>query len=140
MHVLTFDSWGYLFMDALLGSADSVRVREVARWGYKDEPVTDRIFAFRQPGLNADLMSFSTWSILGGNYSTLLDPSTLAETSNTVFGTFFQHFVPENGSSGGGRAYMPLNFTLPGELVPIMNDSYATSSTPLAARRLSGQE
>jgi hypothetical protein len=130
MHMITLDSWGYLFMDALLGAADSARVREVARWGYKDEPVNDRIFAFRQPGLNVDMMSFSTWSILGGNHSALLDPSKLAETSNTVFSTFFQHFVSENSSSCGGRAYMPLNYTLPGDFLPIMNIS---STTELAS-------
>lgn len=109
-------------MDAMLGAADSGRVAVTQRWGYNDEPINDRIFAFRQTGYNSDMMSYATWSILEGNYSALLDPSLLAETSSSVFGTFFQHFVSENGSSGGGRAYMPLNYTLPGDFLPIVNE------------------
>lgn len=100
-------------MDALLGAADSARVQGVTKWGYKDEPFTDRIFGFRQPGLNADVMSFSTWSILGDNYLALPGPSTLENTSNIVFSRFFRHFVSENSSTGGGKAYMPLTLHFP---------------------------
>jgi hypothetical protein len=116
-------SYGYLFLDAMLDAADYARVTMTPRWGYYDEPINDRIFTFRQTGYNSDMMSFATYSMLEGNHSALLDPVQLANASNTVFAKFFQHFVSEDASSGGGRAYMPLNYTLPGDLLPIVNSS-----------------
>lgn len=114
-------SYGYLFMDALLGAADSQRFISTARWGYNDEPLADRMYTIKMTGLNADLMSYATWSTLKGNYSALLDPATLENSAKSVFTTFFQHFVSTDSASGGGRAYQLLNYSLPADLGPIMN-------------------
>ncbi|CZR68661.1 uncharacterized protein PAC_18560 [Phialocephala subalpina] len=114
-------SYGYLFMDAMLGAADSQRFVSTSRWGYEDEPLHDRMYSIKMPGLNADLMSYAIWTSLNGNISALLDPSILETSASSVFTTFFQHFVAENSASGGGRAYQLLNYSLPGDLGPIVN-------------------
>jgi hypothetical protein len=137
--MLTGDSYGYLFMDAMLGAADEFSSRTAPRWGYGDEVLNERLFVFRQPGLNVDLMSFAIWSLLGGDISKLLDPEILSETANKVFATFFQHFVSDT-SGGGGRAFQTLDYSLPTDLQPAINQTGSTltayqdhnSSTPVS--------
>jgi hypothetical protein len=123
--MLTGDSYGYLFMDAMLGAADEFSSRTAPRWGYGDEVLNERLFVFRQPGLNVDLMSFAIWSLLGGDISKLLDTEILSETANKVFATFFQHFVSDT-SGGGGRAFQALDYGLPADLLPAINQNGST--------------
>ena len=49
--------------------------------------------------------------------------SILQESVNLVFATFFQHFLSENSTGGGGRAYISIKYTLPGDLLPILNQT-----------------
>jgi len=126
--MLTGDSYGYLFIDALLGAADEFSSQTAPRWGYGDEVLNERLFVFRQPGLNADLMSFAIWSLLGGDISKRPDTEILSETANKVFATFFQHFVSDT-SGGGGRAFQTLDYGLPADLLPAINQTGSTLTT-----------
>jgi hypothetical protein len=75
----------------------------------------DQAFNMRDntTGLNLDFMSYAAYAQVGFNPTALLDPDTLARTSQKVFSTFFQHFVSNNVSHElGGYVYQPIGTKL----------------------------
>ena len=111
MYLLTLlNSYGFLFLDAMMKAADLTTLQGVDVLGYNDyEPVIDRTFNFRSPGLNMDFMTYSMCSLVSNDLEALLDPDVQASTASKVFGTFFQHFVSSNVTGQGSWAYQPLN-------------------------------
>jgi len=64
-------------------------------------------------GLNLDFMSYAAYAQVGFDPIALLDPEVLANTSQKVFSTFFQHFVNSNLSrESGGYVYQPRGMEL----------------------------
>lgn len=85
-------SYGYLFHDILLGAADSARIGQTPRT-YQTEDLSDNTYNLRTPGLNTDLPSLTTLSLVSPNLTALLSPSTLSTLSSASFSLFFQHFL-----------------------------------------------
>ena len=103
-------SYGFLFLDAMLHSADLTTLGGVDVIGYPDyEPVSDRTFNFRAPGLNMDFMTYAMYRLAGSDLEALLDPNVQAQTANRVFSTFFQHFVSSNITDQGSSIYRPID-------------------------------
>ena len=74
-------------------------------------------------GLNVDFMSYAAYTEAGNDPTALLDAKTLAEKSEKVFSTFFQHFVSSNLSNENGNwVLQPIDQQLeidpPMELIP----------------------
>jgi hypothetical protein len=79
------------------------------------DSMIDQVFNMRDntTGLNLDFMSYAAYAQVGFNPTALLDPETLARTSQEVFSTFFQHFVSNNVSHElGGYVYQPIGTNL----------------------------
>ena len=86
---------------------------------YPVENLYDRTFNFRQTGLNADFMSYSALALQDNDIEALLDAQILYETSNHVFGTFFQHFVGDNVSmESGSYGFQKIDAAVPWDLGP----------------------
>ncbi|KAH8599119.1 hypothetical protein B0O99DRAFT_613050 [Bisporella sp. PMI_857] len=115
-------SYGYLFNDMLLSAANSARLGNLASEQYATENLSDRTFNFRLPGLNVDLMSYTSLALVKNNSSALLDPNILGNISSTVFSMFFKHFVhaPVSPNIGlyanGSWGLQPRGATLPQDL------------------------
>ncbi|KAH7070940.1 hypothetical protein FB567DRAFT_211696 [Paraphoma chrysanthemicola] len=101
-------SYGVMFLDTLLGSAD----RQVGRHGKSwYEETSQNAFVFRDAknGINLDLMTYSMFTLAGQDPEALLNFTTLATTADQTFQTFFQQFVnSELSLSKGGYAYQPI--------------------------------
>ncbi|KAH7062854.1 hypothetical protein BKA63DRAFT_497254 [Paraphoma chrysanthemicola] len=101
-------SYGVMFLDSLLGSAD----RQVGRSGKSwHEGTSQNAFVFRDAnnGINLDLMTYSMFTLAGQDLEALLNFTTLATTADQTFQTFFQQFVNNELSlSKGGYAYQPI--------------------------------
>ena len=71
----------------------------------------DRVYNMRDDttGLNIDFMSFAAYTDVGYDPTALLDAKTLAERSQKVFSTYFQHFMSNSISSKyGNRVLQPI--------------------------------
>ena len=128
-------SHGVLFQDALLHAADLTVFWPGGRseaGDSKTEDLSDTNFNFRlrDQGLNVDLMSYSMYSLAGGDLDILTNPTQMATLGNKVFSTFFQHFVSYN-TTNGGWAYQRINSTLPSNLGTIEGSSYQDTNTTL---------
>lgn len=77
----------------LLGAADSARIGQDQASTNQTEDLSDGTYNIRFPGLNVDLMSYTSLAMVQNNNSALLDPSILSNVSSAVFSRFFQHFV-----------------------------------------------
>jgi hypothetical protein len=83
--------------------------------GPYNRDLLDKVFNMRDntTGLNLDFMSYAAYAQVGFDPTALLDPETLAKTSQKVFSTFFQHFVSNNMSRElGGFVYQPIGMNL----------------------------
>ena len=113
-------SYGIIFMDALLSSANLNLVGAMdAVTGYDSlyEDLQDLTFNIRSPGLNVDYMSYSMFSMVNKDPRALLDPKTLETMANKTIATFFQHFASSNVSMGtGGWVFQDVNYTLPSDI------------------------
>jgi hypothetical protein len=101
-------SFGVLFLDALLGSAD--RSHGVGVSYYED--LDQNAFVFRDPnkGVNVDLMTYSMYTLANNDPEALLNYTTLASHADRTFQTFFQQFVSSGLSlKTGGYTYQPIN-------------------------------
>jgi hypothetical protein len=99
-------SFGVLFLDSLLGTAD----RSWYTGEYRTE-VGHNAFTFRDEnnGINMDLMTYSMYTLAEKNPEALLNFTTLATYADRTFQAFFQHFVSSGLSlSKGGFAYQPI--------------------------------
>ena len=128
-------SHGVLFQDALLHAADLSVFWPGGRSEAGDswtEDLSDTNFNFRlrDQGLNVDLMSYSMYSLAGGDLATLTDSTQMQVLGSRIFSTFFQHFVSYN-TTNGGWAYQPINSTLPSNLGTIAGSSYQDTNTTL---------
>ncbi|KAF2824341.1 hypothetical protein CC86DRAFT_354293 [Ophiobolus disseminans] len=97
-------SFGVLFLDSLLGSAD--------RSTSTNENLNENSFNIRDQnnGIAMDLMTYSMYTLADKNPDALLNFTTLAAYADRTFQTFFQHFVNSGLSlSKGGLAYQPIN-------------------------------
>jgi hypothetical protein len=97
-------SFGVMFLDSLLGSAD--------RNAYTEEDIGENAFVIRDPnnGISMDLMTYSMYTLANKDPNALLNFTTLAAYADRTFQTFFQHFVNNGLSlSKGGLAYQPIN-------------------------------
>jgi hypothetical protein len=67
--------------------------------------IRDRVYNMRDndTGLNVDFMSYAAYADAGLDPTALLDARILAEKSQKVFSTFFQHFVSSNLSNENGN-------------------------------------
>jgi hypothetical protein len=64
-------------------------------------------------GLDLDFMLYTAYAQVGFDPTALLDPETLAKTSQKVFSTFCQHFVSNNKSRElGGYVYQAIGTNL----------------------------
>ncbi|KAF1939981.1 hypothetical protein EJ02DRAFT_504445 [Clathrospora elynae] len=100
-------SFGVLFGDALLGSADRNPVIIS-----QPETLYDNAFVIRDPNheINMDLMTNSMYALFDKNAEALLDYKTLVDMANRTFQTFFQHFVNSGLSlDKGGFTYEAIN-------------------------------
>jgi hypothetical protein len=101
-------SYGVLFLDSLLGSAD----RQIGRSGRASyEALSENAFVFRDPnnGINMDLMAYSMYTLAEQDPEALLNYTILAGHADRTFQTFFQQFVnSELSLSKGGYAYQPI--------------------------------
>lgn len=86
-----------------------------SRPGSSEEPTynvhKDRVYNMRDDttGLNIDFMSFAAYADVGYDPTALLDAKTLAERSQKVFSTYFQHFMSNSISSKyGNRVLQPI--------------------------------
>jgi hypothetical protein len=99
-------SFGVLFLDSLLGTAD--------RSWYSGERKTEsgsNAFTFRDAnnGINMDLMTYSMYTLAEKDPAALLNFTNLATYADRTFQAFFQHFVnSELSFSKGGFAYQPI--------------------------------
>jgi hypothetical protein len=87
------------------------------------DSLKDKVFNMRDnaTGLNLDFMSYAAYAQVGLDPTALLNAETLANTSQKVFSTFFQHFVSNNISRElGGYVYQPIGMKL--SVNPPMND------------------
>ena len=128
-------SHGVLFQDALLHAADLSVFWPGGRSQDGDsftEDLSDTNFNFRlrDQGLNVDLMSYTMYSLAGGDLNTLTNPTQMQALGTKVFSTFFQHFVSYN-TTNGGWAYQRINATLPSNLGPITGSTYQDTNTTL---------
>ncbi|KAF2035152.1 hypothetical protein EK21DRAFT_84780 [Setomelanomma holmii] len=101
-------SFGVLFLDSLLGSADR-QTGSVGRASY--EAVTQNAFVFRDErnGINMDLMTYSMYTLAKQDSDALLNYTTMARLADQTFQTFFQQFVNSGLSlSKGGYAYQTI--------------------------------
>lgn len=89
-------------------------------------------------GLNIDFMSYAAYADVGYDPTALLDAKTLAERSQKVFSTYFQHFMSNNISSEYGNwvlqpigqqlhvgppmSFMPTQYAPGGSLAPNFED------------------
>ena len=136
-------SHGVLFVNGLLGAADTSKFSEPDDWtdpvskqALDDilENVEDKTFNFRDPGLNVDMMSYSMLSLVGNNHQALLDLTTLERTAQKTFTAMFQHFVHHDLSfDDGGYVYQSLTEVAP-DLGPAKIPS--TSTPPASPPRL----
>jgi hypothetical protein len=87
------ESYGVLFLSALLGASDLKGIREDDY--YTNENLDDTTFNIRDTanGLNLDLMSYSMYKLGGENSRALLNATTLSTLAQSTFQTFFQHYV-----------------------------------------------
>ena len=114
-------SFGQLFNRALLQSASLRYMGSCLATGFcKEEDLDDRTFNIRQPGLNADFMSYSMLSLVDNDHEALLDPLQLAKLASKVYSTYFQHFAIYNTSAtgNGGWAFQRINDTVPSDIPP----------------------
>ncbi|KAF1913324.1 hypothetical protein BDU57DRAFT_504408 [Ampelomyces quisqualis] len=98
-------SFGVLFLDSLLGTADKQESLSVY------ERTDFNAFAFRDQnhGISMDLMTYSMYLLARKDPEALLNYTTLATYANRTFQTFFQHFVnSELSLDKGGFAYQPI--------------------------------
>lgn len=102
-------SYGILFLDSLLGSADRRdEVLYVPYW----EDLKDNAFVIRDQkrGLNMDLMTYSMFALANKDPDALLDYTTLVELADRTFQAFFQQFVNSGLSfQKGGYAYQRID-------------------------------
>lgn len=127
-------SFGVLFLDSLLGTADRTGGGEM-------ENTEENAFSFRDQnkGISMDLMTYSMYTLADKDPEALLNFTTLARHADRTFQTFFQHFV-NNGLSlrKGGFAYQPIgdnsmegigqslgvnNTIVPDKQFPVLNTS-----------------
>jgi hypothetical protein len=118
--LMYLQSYGFFFMKSLLNAADvenAMHATDLMR--YHGSPIEDnlldKVFNMRDntTGLNLDFMSYAAYAQVGFDPTALLDPETLAKTSQKVFSTFFQHFVSNNMSHEfGGYVYQPIGMNL----------------------------
>ncbi|KAI1457939.1 hypothetical protein F4805DRAFT_457381 [Annulohypoxylon moriforme] len=129
-------SHGVLFITGLLGAADmSNFVGDIESWNIATEPTDDQTFNIREPGLNADLMTYSMLSLVNYDHDALLDPDTLQRTAQQTFTALFQNYASNNISyTTGGYVFQPPNEALPSDLdTPVANNNNKradTSSSP----------
>ncbi|KAI0199994.1 hypothetical protein F4808DRAFT_471185 [Astrocystis sublimbata] len=119
-------SHGVLFLTALLGAADLDEVvgTNLNYLFTESESIEDQTFNIRQPGLNADLMTYSMLSLVDYDHEALLDLDTLTSTAQQTFTALFQHFASNNVSfTSGGYVFQP-----PGEKLPSDLDGPVTKS------------
>jgi hypothetical protein len=112
---LTPHSYGVLFIDALLGASFRAASGSNFASGFSNvEDSSDQAYAFRDRilGLNLDLMTYAMFVLAGRDSDALLNATTLANTTQRVFQTYFQHFV------GAGWAFQNINESLPSDLPP----------------------
>lgn len=98
-------SFGVLFLDSLLGTADKQESLSLyQRTDFK-------AFAFHDDknGLSMDLMTYSMYLLAEKDPEALLNYTKLATYADRTFQTFFQHFVNSQLSlDKGGFAYQPI--------------------------------
>ena len=100
----------------------------------------DRVYNMRDDttGLNIDFMSYAAYADVGYDPTALLDAKTLAERSQKVFSTYFQHFMSNNISSEYGNwvlqpigqhlhvgppmSFMPTQYVPGGSVTPNFED------------------
>ncbi|OAL47772.1 hypothetical protein IQ07DRAFT_571304 [Pyrenochaeta sp. DS3sAY3a] len=103
-------SYGILFLDSLLGSAD--RRHESSQGVVYYEDLNDNAFVIRDQkrGLNMDLMTYSMFNLAKKDPDALLDYTTLVEHADQTFQAFFQQFVNSGLSfQKGGYAYQRID-------------------------------
>ncbi|KAI1206168.1 uncharacterized protein F4807DRAFT_453588 [Annulohypoxylon truncatum] len=125
-------SHGILFVTGLLGAADmSNFAGDVESWNIATEPLDDQTFNIREPGLNADLMTYSMLSLVNYDHEALLDPATLASTATKTFTALFQNYASNNVSyTTGGYVFQPPNEALPSDLdQPVANTNTKRADT-----------
>ena len=97
-------SFGVMFLDSLLGSADRTTLTV--------EDLNANAFVIRDQnnGISMDMMTYSMYTLAEKNPDALLNFTTLATYADRTFQTFFQHFVnSELSLRKGGLAYQPVN-------------------------------
>jgi hypothetical protein len=101
-------SFGVLFLDSLLGTAD----RSLSKSTYYETEASDHnAFTFRDAknGINMDLMTYSMYTLAEKDPEALLNFTTLATYADRTFQAFFQHFVNSGLSlTKGGFVYQPI--------------------------------
>ncbi|OTA99510.1 hypothetical protein M426DRAFT_67631 [Hypoxylon sp. CI-4A] len=124
-------SHGILFMTGLLGAADlSDFAGTDLSYTTASEDISDQTFNIRQPGLNADLMTYSMLSLVDYNHDALLDPETLERTAQKAFSALFQNFASNNVSfETGGYVFQPPSEALPSDLDTIYSKRDDASSS-----------
>lgn len=103
-------SFGVLFLDSLLGSAD--RRSENRQGTTMSENWEDNGFVFRDPerGVNMDLMTYSMYTLANKDPGALLNYTTLVSLADRTFQSFFQHFVNSGLSlKDGSYGYQKIN-------------------------------
>lgn len=127
-------SFGVLFLDSLLGSADRRDVITVS-----EERVDENAFVFRDPkrGLNTDLMTKSMYTMVDSDPEALLDYSILVLQANRTLQSFFQHFVA-NGLSvkNGGYTYQRIDAAQSTPQTPSQNSESITATVTSRTRIL----
>ncbi|KAI2467832.1 hypothetical protein F4781DRAFT_298912 [Annulohypoxylon bovei var. microspora] len=124
-------SHGILFITGLLGAADlsDFEGTDIEPWNIATEPVDDQTFNIREPGLNADLMTYSMLSLVDYDHEALLDLDTLQRTAQQTFSALFQNYASTNVSfTSGGYVFQSPNETLP-DLDTIINKRADASSS-----------
>ncbi|KAK5559571.1 hypothetical protein LTR46_002613 [Exophiala xenobiotica] len=129
-------SFGVLFQDAMLFASD-LKYFWPAGGGTQSfvEDLDDKNFNFRleQQGLNTDLMSYSMYQLANGDIDVLMDPTQMEQLGQTVFSTFFQHFVSANVTTEGGWGFQKIGATLPAYLAPLSNGTQPDANTSLTS-------
>jgi hypothetical protein len=144
-------SYGNFFMKAITNAAclGLSTISEPDPESYSTptfDSIKDRVYNMRDndTGLNIDFMSYAAYADTGHDPTALLDAKTLAEKSQKVFSTFFQHFVSNNLSSEDGNwvlqpfgqqlkinppmEFLPLQYTPGGSVAPNFEDIVRNTS------------
>ena len=124
-------SHGAFFLAALIGASDISALSATARSGYQDtESLDDQTFNIRKQGMNLDYMSYSMFSLVEFDPTSLLNPTTMEQTAQQVFSTYFQHFASSSLTTAqGGWAFQKLDERLPADLTDVTDNSTVSPPT-----------